>query len=334
MTDTATATPATETRPPAIGEAGFVPQPHAEDAELAAIEAAAAAAEQPEQPAATAAPAAEPAAEAEQAPAAEAEAGEQPRDDKGRWIPKERFDEAVLKERERAEKAIAAAAYYKGQADARATGGKPAEAAPTPEQEIAAIENAIIQKATDLDEGRLGMAEFKRFEMQAQRRLDALRAPAPAAPAEAAVGDMRLAELTAELPQRFPVLAQLQAEHVQRLQPLAEAELQYEGVPLDGSPRSAFAIRERIAQLAQARFGGAAQPAGGKPAPTNNPRQPNTKAVQDKLALAARMPPTLTKTGTAQVPQDRYSAEAIEKMDLDEIATAVPDTILRQLSGQ
>jgi hypothetical protein len=325
-------TPAgTETaRPAAVGEAGFTPHPHAEDAELAALEQAANSGEQPtEQPSAepapaAAAPAAEPAAEPEAEPTEPD--GEQPRGKDGKWIPKARFDEQVQREREKAE-ALAAAAYWKGQAEALKAGGvKPAgEAPPTPEQETAALEAAILQKATDFDEGRIGMAEFKRFERQATQRIDALRAPAVPA---AAPADMRLQELTMALPERFPIIQRLTAAHVTALQPLAEMELASEGVALGGDPRSSYLIRERIAQLAQARWGNAPQP------PASTTRQPNVKAAQDKLALAARMPPTLTKTGTAQVPQDRYSLEAVSKMDLDELATAVPDSVLRQLTGQ
>ena len=40
------------------------------------------------------------------------------------------------------------------------------------------------------------------------------------------------------------------------------------------------------------------------------------------------------KTGTAQVPQDGFSPDRIEAMDLDDIATGVPDSVLRRLSGQ
>lgn len=317
-------------RPPAIGEAGFVPQPHAEDAELAALEAEANAAPA-EQPAADQPTGATPPAETQTAAADDEPEGDQPRGKDGKWIPKARFDEQVAREREKGNLA-AVAAFYKGKAEAleaAAKGGKPAEQAPTPEQEVAAIEDAILAKATDFDEGRIGMAEFKRFERQAQARLDTLRAPPPAARDEAP-SDMRLQELTLALPERYPVLTQLTADHVHRLQPVAEAELQFEGVAVDGSPRSIYALRERIAQLAQARFGTAAQQT---PVAATRPANVN-KAVTDKLALAGRMPPNLNKTGTAQVPQDRFSAESIEKMDLDEIATAVPDSILRQLSGQ
>ena len=326
-------------RAPAVGEPGFTPHPHAEDAELAALEAEIAAAQDAPaaEPDAPVAPAAEPAA----AGAAEAEGdadpeteGEQPRGKDGKWIPKARFDEQVAREREKGNLA-AQLAYFKGKAEAleasAKAGGKPADQALTPEQEVAAIEDAILAKATDFDEGRIGMAEFKRFERQAQARLDTLRAP-PAARDEAP-SDMRLQELTLALPERFPVLTQLTAAHVHRLQPVAEAELQFEGVAIDSSPRSVYALRERIAQLAQARFGTAAAQPQQTPAAATRPTNVN-KAVAAKLDLAARMPPNLNKTGTAQMPQDRFSAESIEKMDLDEIATAVPDSILRQLSGQ
>ena len=171
--NTSAGTPAETTRAPAIGETGFVPQPHAEDAELAALEA-----EAGKAPAAEAGgePAAEEPAGAEAAADAGDETDEQPRGKDGKWIPKARFDEAVNRERETGRLA-SAAAYYKGKAEAleaaAARGGKPAEQAPTPEQEIATVEDAILQKATDFDEGRIGMAEFKRFERLAQQRLAA-----------------------------------------------------------------------------------------------------------------------------------------------------------------
>lgn len=324
-------TVAAEPRPAALGEEGFVPQPHVEDAELAALEAEAAKApaegapaEQPEQPVGeTAAPAA-----AAPAAAAEAEEGEQPRGEDGRWIPKARFDEAVGKERQRSEQAIAAAAYYKGQLDAKA--GTTA-AQPTPEQEMQQLEAAVEQKAQDFDEGKIGLAEYKRFENLVNRRVADLRQPA--APQRAS-DDMRLDELTTALPERFPILNSLERSHIDRLLPIAKAELAFEGIDVHAGPRSDYLLRERVAQLAQDRFG-EADPATPQPPAQPNGRQADpTKAARDKLALARTMPPTLNKFGTAQVPQDAYSPDRIESMDLDELATAVPDSVLRRLTGQ
>jgi hypothetical protein len=298
-----------------------VPHPHAEDAELAALEAeaekaGAAGGDQPQAEGETIQP--------EQPQVAGAVPAAEPAKQPGPMIPKERFDEAVLRERSQA-------AYWKGKHDAlaeTATRGKGAEQV-TPEQEIAALEEAVLKKAGDFDSGQITMAEYKRFENQVNQRVATLRQQ-PVQP-QRPTDDMRLVELTEALPERFPVLndARLTSEHIARLEPLARAEMEFEGVQLDGSPRSAFLVRERLAKLAQDRYGGG-QPAAQPATPATDP----TKAVRGKMALADRMPPNLNKSGTAAVPQDRHSLKAVAEMDLDDIATAIPESTLRALTGQ
>lgn len=312
----------------AAGEAVRVSHP--DDDELIAAKAAAEAAERTEAQPAEAGESAD-----DQAQAGDAGSGQNPEPAAGQtepsrgqgrepMIPKSRFDEAVAKA---ATRSAAEAAYWKGQADALAKfgGGRSGSDEPrlTPEQVAEKIEADLIAKADDFDQGKISLAEFKRAELAANRQLAELR-QAPRADDDAAGRqDMRLQELTDQLPERFPVLARLNGGHIDQLSPLAEAELRFEGVPIDGSPRSTFLLRERIAHLAQTKFGGGV--------PQNKPAgQPDpNRGARDKIALAGRMAPDLTAIAQSKREGDPMSDEKFAGMDADEWA-ALPDSVRKQ----
>ena len=308
-----------------LGAEGFKPMPHAEDQELAELEAQAqseqatkpdATSEAQEQSQEQVGEQAE-ATEAEQPPAEDAKPAKKPI-----FIPKERLDQ----EARRAREAEAAAAYWKGQADALKTTGtaQPQRQTATPEQQISRIEADLVAKAEQFDNGQMTLRAFKEFEIKANAALSQLRALPQGAPVP--TSDMRLQELTEQLLVDFPILAELKAEDVEPLEPRARRELQAEGAVLRNDPQSAYQIRRRVAELAQRIHGGPVAQA--RPGASQA-----SEAIKSKVALAQKMPPDINRLGGSTQVADLESPQRILTLDPDEIA-ALPEATLRRLTGQ
>lgn len=275
----------------------------------------------------------------------------------GPRIPKSRFDEAVQKEREEAEKARQEAAYWRGVAEAsrRNAGQQPpqpgqrqtAPQAPVqqqraPEQQIAAIRAQQVEIARKFDEGEIGFEEAERqrvaledrvFEIRAQ----ALRQPQQQAPGERYLSDIRLEEKTQELEQAHPYVALIPDESpywdMLKIEAVPIARQRGIQIGRDGfgvDPWNEFQRRQVMAELTD-KYGPtwfpdhkpAPRQPSTAPSPATSPQQsglsPAAAARAAKLDQQAAAPPDIPGMGTTAGGTTEVTESQIEAMSEEEI---------------
>lgn len=289
---------------------------------------------------------------APQQPPAAPQAGQQP---PNIMVPKARFDEVARRLRDTEARLLMASGAIEvltgqvkpGQAATppqQGSGAPPAAAAPTPQQTIEGLEAQILAAAEKFDAGELTMAEFKRQEAALNQQILAAReeallakVPKPAAP-EPGVADQAIqAQHLNTLYAKHPYAAGLSEPQAKHLAQMAALELAAEGQPVGTGPLETMRLQARVAALSDAwgpKWG--IQPTH---APTPSPQSqsqppangaprmsPQAQARQDKLALAARLPPDTASLGAGAVGDDAVSEQRIEMMSDDEIM-ALPASV-------
>jgi hypothetical protein len=250
-------------------------------------------------------------------------------------VPKARLDQETGKRRTAEE----SAAYWQGKAEAleavrTATGPakEPPAPAKTPQEQVKDLRAAKLTSAKAYEDGEITLVEWTQKADEIEDQIAEIRANGVASFAtEQATDPLRdpvVRQSTAALEtdvEHYPVLAITKAdgsryyapEELQALEPIARSEMKLDGRPFNPRDRdSLLELRTRVAELAEHNFGHripadvkaaalaarnparapAAQPAA-KPAPTRPGVSPAQRAA--KLDLAARMPPDLSKAGTA-----------------------------------
>lgn len=278
-------------------------------------------------------------------------------------IPKGRFDEAVMAERNRASEAERTAAYWKGIADARAAPapapGAAAAPAPqaTPEQRIAAIDTAVDALAKKFDDGEITMADMKAQERALQTQANAIRqeaAPRPQQPAAPAQNgnELYLETLTAQLEENHPWVGVLDKVGTKADWDYVTAQANERVIAAGKDPRNGalgqYELRKAAAEIAdeigpglltkRAQAKGVAIPGQAPPQPQPQPGpaalSPEALARQNKLTLAQGHPPNVNAMqgaggGTGALP----SEAAIEAMS-DEDIGKLPDAVRNKLLGR
>lgn len=275
------------------------------------------------------------------APAAEPEADKKP----GPMIPKAAFDERMAKKDHKIAELAAAAAYWRGQADAaKAVATKPADEpeAPTPQQQIAGIRGQIKALARDVDDGKLTMSDF---EDKRQALLDqelaireVMQKPVQAEQPRPN-SDLFLEQKTSELEGKHPYVPLLSEDDMVFLTRKAVAALAGEGIQLprgELSPRDQLLLRSKVAELSDT-FGPAltGKTLQSKPTPANDGRPALSKEAQNlkqKLQAAQDAPPDLTAAGRGGAPME-YTDAQINAMSQEEL-DALPMSVLEKIMAR
>lgn len=252
------------------------------------------------------------------------------------------------------------AAYWRGMAEGRAPAaaapGTPAAPAKTSAQRLDEIDASRLAIAKKFDDGEISYAQATEQQITLDRQARALlqaATPASAAPAAPAhVDDLYLDRVTAELEDAHPYALLIDPKHWawKGIEQEARQTLLAQGVVLkDGDPRSALAVRTRMAELTD-RYGPGmtgiapakaaseaatrsgrqappAQPAAGATAPTGLPTADERAA---KLRLQAQHPPDITGTRGGNNSLADVSDAQIAQMTDDEIS-ALPESIKRKV---
>jgi hypothetical protein len=220
-----------------------------------------------------------------------------------------------------------------------------AAAAPTPPQQIDALEAEIVTAAEKFDAGEMTMAEFKRLEAGHSRQIASLREadllarmPQPTAQqpgiADQAIVQQHLNGLYA----KHPYAMGLSEDQAERLAAVAAAEFAAEGQPIGTGPVETMRLQARVAALSDAwgqRWGvkpshAPAAALVAQPASAANGGaglSPQAQARANKLALAASHPPDTSSLGAGAVGDDAITEQRIELMTEDEL-DKLPASIL------
>jgi hypothetical protein len=197
---------------------------------------------------------------------------------------------------------------------------------------------------------------MKERDIQIEDRVAGLRAQEAtrAAPEPDINSDGWLNDGTAWLEQNTPILRHVLPDELKLLEPMAIREMAGEGTPFNRqSPRSVFDLRARVIEMGEHFYGhrmtpedrafidrregrGGSAPAGaaGQPAGARPARAGGVTTAQraEKDALAARMPPDITKVGQAAT-ADGVTDDQIVNMT-DEQIEALPAEVRRRYMGQ
>ena len=203
------------------------------------------------------------------------------------------------------------------------TTGQPAGEPNPTEEALTAIETERETLAAKVDAGTMTMVEYtKEFNALARRERELVLAEAESmaqAAAEANArpsSDLGLDEATNAIITNYPVLAKLTKAQLDPINALAYEHLALEGKPITSeSPSETKRLRERMADLAEQFYDPASHAArkakvaaapagtethGQKPAAAGNVTVlPTAAQREEKLRLAAEMPPEIGKTGAA-----------------------------------
>jgi hypothetical protein len=274
-------------------------------------------------------------------------------------IPKGRFDEVNAAK----SKAENEAAYWRGQAEARAAQTAPAPgaaAAPqpqqTPEQRIAAIDAQLDDLAKKFDDGEMTLVDVRKQERTLQAQVDAIREearpkPAAAAPANQGGDALYLETLTAQLEDAHPWVKVFDAVGTASdwgyLKDRAITNLTARGVDPRNGNLGRYELRKEIAALtdelgpalltASATKAGIALPGQSpKPAapaqPTPPVLSPEAKARQAALLKAQGAPPNLNAMTGAAGESGIVTEAQLDGMSEDEIG-ALPASVHNKLLG-
>lgn len=276
-------------------------------------------------------------------------------------IPKARLDEALSK----AEKAERGEAYWRGVAEGRiapaAQPGQPSPpaTAPTPEQRLAEIDQAVDAVAKKFDDGEITYSDLKREERALTRKADAIReevlvAKVSKTPSEPQQGGdaLYLENLTAQLEHEHPwvnVFEQVgSAAEWGYLKTRATENLVARGIDPTQGTLGRYELRREIAVLsdelgpallkARATQAGIALP-GQQPSPPTPPQAPQpppltpgAQARAVKLQQQQQAPPDLTSMQGSGANTGAVTDSQFESMD-EEAIGRLPDAVRRKALG-
>ena len=217
----------------------------------------------------------------------------------------------AIAERDKRQQAEQKAAYWQGQAEARAAAAPQAPAAgtqstdtsvapappagETPDQAVTRIREERLALAEQYDQGAIRTKEWeqRKQELEDQEwniRQQSLR-PVPQAP----IAEQSFEEReTQRIEQAYPILNQLAPEDLNPLVALAYREAAREGKPITANVQGTIALRERVAKLAQKNFGTGAAPASTTTQQSAAPAQHRNSAAAD---LAVHHPVDVSTLG-------------------------------------
>lgn len=110
--------------------------------------------------------------------------------------------------------------------------------------------------------------------------------------------DLYLDQATAALEQQYPVLSILTADDLSPLADLARRSFARQGIELSGS-QGTLMLRTEIAKLATQHFGGGLSQQSTEVVKPTQPLSPAAQARESKMAMAAAMPPDVSRMGSA-----------------------------------
>jgi hypothetical protein len=272
-------------------------------------------------------------------PAAEAKAGEgeKPKHMPG-FVPLDRFKKKVDETNE----ALRLAAYHKGRADvlAESTSPKdPAKPEPTPQEQLKAIQDKLLEVASDLDEGKISNRQAEEFRQNLRGQEDAIKvkmvAPKqPESKPQAKSDDLYLDTKLSELETQHPYVKAMEDPQFKDawdyLGKIATRELVAEGVLKPGLQPSAaqtLAFKTRLAELTDKHGPAITGKTLDLPTKAKAPEQPKpgspsktAEARAQKLTMQADMPPDVSQLGSSPSANPDHSDAAIERMDEEDIA--------------
>jgi hypothetical protein len=261
-------------------------------------------------------------------------------------IPKERLD-AVLRSRD-AERD--ARLRLEGEIQALRSQRPTASAEPPPpvrvedaaKTRIAAIDAELDQLGTDVDNGKIGLAEFNRRARLLNREADdiryEMRNPGPAS-APASASDAYVADQSRLLEQQNPWVARLPHTLLEDFVPMAARLCRASGLQLrEGDPASDLALRRALVSvLAEHGYAGDQRPtASAQPGrPAVGQHIPTAGLSPDQLAakmrIADRAVPSPATAGVAPRANGLTSAD-IDNMTEDQI-NALPDDVKEAIAA-
>lgn len=221
---------------------------------------------------------------------------------------------AVAKaERSARQEAEQRAAYWQGQAEARASAqaapATPVVPEPSPEERLAAISAERLSLAEQYDQGAIKTREWEErriaLEHETWNIQNALQPQAPQVNIAAAVWEE---QETARIEGAYPVLKAMTQADLMPLVEVARRQAQREGVPIEENSRGTVELRERVARLATSMYGGA-PPASQQPAAIPGVH-PNAAAA----ALAVSHPANVSQIGAASVAGALTDEQALAQM--------------------
>lgn len=220
---------------------------------------------------------------------------------------------ALAKERAARQAAEGRANFEAGKAAAllavAKAGGQAAQAAEpelTPEQELQDIDEQKLELAGQFDAGKITAKDMTAKQIELDRRAREIeREQHQPAPANAQRDDLTLAERTAQIETKYPVVKGLTEQETDALADLAYQQAAREGKPIGKGPTATLALRERVAILATRMYGtgqpaaAPSQPASGSTPAQPAPLSPAAQARAAKLEQAATHPPDVSQLGSA-----------------------------------
>lgn len=182
----------------------------------------------------------------------------------------------------------------------------------TPEQVLADIEAERERIAAEVDAGRMTMVEYtKKANELTRSERDITLSMISVANTAAPTNDLALEEWTnTSLIPAYPVLSKLTKSQLDPLAAIAYQQAEMEGKPIQDGPSGTKELRQRIADLAEQTYDKQAwlkrmNAAGGqsvasgqqKPGATTGAVGPTAQQREEKLRMAAEMPPEIGKIG-------------------------------------
>jgi len=213
---------------------------------------------------------------------------------------------------------------------------------PTAEEQIASIDEQIIELAQKYDDGKISTAEWKTQELALLDQRSNLREPQAAV----AANDTVMEQHAETLANDYPILNILTVDQLQPFYGQAMAQAEAEGKPITSTNSGTMELRERMAKLATNHYmplltkQAAGQPkagssgAQGKPAAAATPSlSAQAVAREAKLELAGNHPPNISTLGAGALGGEKSEAEIMADLQAfggDDVAT---DAYLKANAG-
>lgn len=188
-----------------------------------------------------------------------------------------------------------------------------------PEPKAPTLDSIRAQKKADakaFDAGDISAEELEARrqaldDQEWELRTASIRQPQPQAqPAT----DLQLEQATAKLEADYPVLSILTADDIEPLAQLAYRQAARDGKPIQPGAVGTLELRTRIAKIAQQMYGGGTQ--GGTQTPqAQTELSPQARAREAKLDMAARMPPDVSKMGSAATDVLTNESDILNRME-------------------
>lgn len=209
------------------------------------------------------------------------------------------------------------------------------EQQPTPEEELATIEQERLKIAEQYDDGGISAKEWEMQRQELARREREIlnqqtqeqQQPAEQQPVQQQ-SDLALEEHLKQLVQNYPILNELSQDDMESLKPLAYAQAKREGNPIqNGTAFGTKDLRERIAKLAVQFYGEGDQQDQGDATTTQESSSNATqqadkaqlsseaKAREEKLKQAEKAPPDVSNMGSAASAAGLSEEEILSRLE-------------------